>query len=192
MYDPDAPSLDDIMHFCPRPQCRKAYHARCLSRIAQKAISPINVYLAGSPDHSADFASYVSPDDALSNASSSERPSKRQRTELSISKTVKFEDVDNNRSIDERLAAISAEHPDLLKIARCPMIRGKAAGGPGGNVRDVVAARRLVYALLVGASLPEDWDSHLSLGHALHIRGIIIDMPRHDSPFACPSCHSAI
>jgi hypothetical protein len=148
-----------------------------------------NAYLESSPDSNEPY-DLTWQADCRQGKVGLERTPKRQRA--NSSRKVKFEEISGDHSVRDRLAQVGADHPDLIKIARCPIVRGKAAGGPSGNIRDVIAARRLVYALLEGAPLPEDWDSRLSVKHAQDVHTKIKSFPRHEAPFACPSCGGAI
>ncbi|OBZ76345.1 hypothetical protein A0H81_03060 [Grifola frondosa] len=132
-YNPFPPefSSDDVMHFCPHPECRK-----CQPGLTSPP-RHTGVVLRGSrhPDD-ATIVSEISP-------SSTAAP-------LALDAALASMSVDPSK-----LAHLP---PALLNIAQCPIIRcaGYVEGGWAvGNVRDVVLARRFVYSALEGAGCGE-------------------------------------
>jgi hypothetical protein len=187
------------MHFCPRPQCRRAYHVRCLDALfpsseARKKEVSLDIYLVCSPDSDTPVAmmpTLVDHDDADSNVP----PRKRRRVRFSDQVGQLKPDLEIVQARTETSA--TCETPtlpaDLLHIARCPIVRGKNVGGPSGNVRGVVAARRLVYATAQGAPLPRDWQAHVDFEHSLRVADSIGDMQGDSAaPFRCPNCGGPI
>ena len=161
------------MHFCPRPRCRKWYHRNCLS--LYPAAASAHVLLESSPDLDQPF--YVSSEisDGL----------KDNPIELLL---------DGMSLQGKSEITLSSIPVALLKIAIQPIVRSghrKAtnAGGIAGNVRAVVAARRLVYAGLDGEDVG-DWETKLNvrLDEVLaKLEGQMEVQVR-----KCPECHGPV
>lgn len=166
-YSPDDSST--LMHFCPRPSCRKAYHHTCLLNGKHKETGsslttrPLRL-LCVSPDSDEDFS--------LASALGSRRRRKNnasETTELSL-----------------RLSQLP---PSLVRVAQRQIIKGAKfeAGGVTGNVKDVVRARRLVYDALIGNPIPDDWED------SINIEKVLAKIPGQKLyPFVCPSCAGPI
>jgi len=93
---------------------------------------------------------------------------------------------------------LSTLPPDLLQVAQQPLVRGGAfaIGGVAGNIGAVTRARRIVYQLLEGGEVPDDWEEMLfgedgdaNVGNAIvKLVGGKTVIP----PLICPKCKSAI
>lgn len=90
--------------------------------------------------------------------------------------------------------------PLLLQVAQQPMLRGGAfkLGGVSGNIGFVTRARRLVYQILEGSLLPEDWEAQVFGMHGevkLGAENAVVKIfgARKPMPLVvCPKCRSAI
>ncbi|EFI27536.1 hypothetical protein CC1G_15573 [Coprinopsis cinerea okayama7 len=189
-YNPDDPSEASLMHFCPRPRCRKWYHRTCLvkqgSRETCTARSRSLRLISTSPDDDQPM-------------SLSERipmpPSKRTRHSHGGNGTTKSDDV------DPTVASALDQVPDgLVLVSEQPIVRGALyeRGGVSGNVRAVVNARRLVYEALAGKTTPSNWEE-LVLGapgsessSTLDDTVVKIKGKRTNPSLLCPECSSAI
>jgi len=73
---------------------------------------------------------------------------------------------------------------ELVKMAQQQIVKGVQAGGVVGNVKPVVAARRMIYkVLLEGTTLPTDWMDHMDVTDSTTEK-----LPR----FLCPRCNSPV
>ena len=230
-----------LMHFCPRPSCRTAYHENCLLSIksqdansnvgrssprkspaksARKHASAIHVkrrlpavngnaatnpsqtralrLLACSPDtdDEIDLQSLI-PITIIHESDTEIEPPKKKRRgrpkNIPSSPTVTV--LQQPRTVTQVLSTLP---PDLLRIAQQPLVRGGAfsSGGVAGNIGAVTRARRIVYQILEGGEVPDDWDEMLfgedgdsNVGNAIvKLIGGKTVMP----PLLCPKCKSAI
>lgn len=90
-------------------------------------------------------------------------------------------------SVEDLLAPLPI---NLVKIAQQPIVKGAAfvSGGVVGNVSQVVRARRLVYEVIAGRPLPEDWEDDFELDKAIvRVTGRKV-LPA----LICPECQSSI
>jgi hypothetical protein len=152
------------------------------------------MYLESSPDFPGRLA--LHPPAVISDVDRELRPRKRRRVRFSdqvghLKQDLSSEDICAPSGIS------ACETPvlpaDLLRIARCPIVRGEGVGGPSGNVRAVVAARRLVYDATVSGTPPRDWQKHLDIEHALDVADCIESLQGGDPvPFSCPNCAGAV
>jgi hypothetical protein len=152
------------MHFCPRPDCRAAYHQECLERPKQRlnAIAKARKFIESWPDTDEN----LSIEDLASS-----RPCRKRRK-------------GPETSISDPLEQFPEE---LVKAAQQQIVKGVQAGGVVGNVKAVVAARQLIYrSLLDGSSLPTDWKDKMDVEAAIP--------PKRKSSlvFVCPKCQSLI
>jgi len=81
----------------------------------------------------------------------------------------------------------------LVKVAEQPIVRGVAfgSGGVTGNISYVVQARRMIYEVLQGSSIPDDWASSIDMKKSL----VNIQTGAKKKPmpaFICPECESVI
>ncbi|KAF9463258.1 hypothetical protein BDZ94DRAFT_1259504 [Collybia nuda] len=174
-YSPD--DTMGLMHFCPRPSCRHAYHQKCLLaefKDPESSMTRSLRLLASSPDSDETIV--------LEDLISSEPPKKKRR----------------GRPAKKSLDPIGVSLEDLLKgmpsglvlVAQQPIVRGAAfsAGGVSGNVQAVLHARNMVYAALSGTPIPDDWEDNVDIDRA------IVRVPgRKPIPaFVCPKCGGAI
>ncbi|KAG2098884.1 hypothetical protein BD769DRAFT_1512305 [Suillus cothurnatus] len=160
-YNPDR---DPVMHFCPRPACRAAFHQECLKRPTKKldAAARARKFIESWPDTD----EKLSIEDLVSS-----RSCRKRRKGL-------------QSSISDPLEQFPEE---LVEAAQQQIVKGVQAGGVVGNVKAVVAARQLIYrSLLDGSSLPTNWEDKVDVEAA-------ISPPRQSYPvFACPQCQSLI
>jgi hypothetical protein len=135
-YNPDR---DPVMHFCPRPSCRLAFHQGCLLVSKQKESNPAawsRQLLECWPD-----------------------------TDIKRSvETVVRRRKGSGYSMSDPLEEFPEE---LVNAAQQQIVKGVQAGGVVGNVKAVVAARHLIYqTLLEGSALPNDWMSQVDFDTA--------------------------
>jgi hypothetical protein len=162
LYDPADSST--LMHFCPRPSCRKAYHATCLAA-SSSASSSVDAraiqLLSSSSDSDKPFRMY----------SKSSRPSSRTPALTPLTEE-----------------ALSTLPQALVTLAQQPIVKGAQfrQGGISGNVRAVLLARKTVYDTLNGTPLAENWDKNYNPTR-------IIAFKRKPLPFlSCPNCAGPI
>ncbi|KAG1769832.1 hypothetical protein EDD22DRAFT_868128 [Suillus occidentalis] len=160
-YNPDR---DPVMHFCPRPNCRAAYHQECLTRPKQRlnAAARARKFIENWPD----------TDEKLSIEDlASSRPCRKRRK-------------GPESSIPDPLEQFPKA---LVTAAQQQIVKGVQAGGVVGNVKAVVAARQLIYcSLLEGSPLPTDWEDKIDVEAA-------IPPKRKSTPvFVCPQCENLI
>ncbi|KAF9485638.1 hypothetical protein BDN70DRAFT_534900 [Pholiota conissans] len=267
-YNPNDNSPEMVMHFCPRPSCRRAYHQSCLlagnhkeakevkreakgsastsgsvivsnppnsqkpaTRSARKHAVPVKSQKASTPE--------VQPTSAFASGSSSSSSSRALRLLACSPDTDDFVDLeslipltvistaveDDAEAVDppkkkrrgrppkkapaapshealvqppRSLAAALAEiPPELREIAEQPMVRGNAfvLGGVSGNIGFVTRARRLVYQILEGSSVPDDWMLQVFASSDLGVVNAIVKIGgtrKALPPVICPNCKSAI
>jgi hypothetical protein len=146
------------MHFCPRPSCRAAYHQECLTRLTKL---DARKFIESWPD---------------------------------TTEKISIEDLAGSRPRRKRRKGPESSIPDpleqfpkaLVKAAQQQIVKGFQAGGVVGNVKSVVAARRLIYcSLLEGSPLPTDWEDKIDVEAIPPERkGTLV--------FQCPYCESLI
>ncbi|KAL4264963.1 hypothetical protein AB1N83_004510 [Pleurotus pulmonarius] len=161
-YSPSATSV--LMHFCPRPSCRRWYHAKCLkgikSMLKLKNTDPEagRRYLATSPF--TDASMRLPGDDDVP----ASRPTKKRRT----NHTVTITPIDNSQDPECR-ARYEALPDDLLEAAQQPIVKGRALGSGHivGNIRLVALARKAVYEIIDGDELEDDWEQTINPNAAL-------------------------
>ncbi|KAH6903166.1 hypothetical protein BKA70DRAFT_602404 [Coprinopsis sp. MPI-PUGE-AT-0042] len=186
-YSPDDDSEQGLMHFCPRPQCRKWYHLTCLTEQDPPAHCSARAWglrlMATSPDDDLKECLYQRIPGS---------PSKRTRKSMT-------KDANRTDDSDATLAALLNDLPkNLVTTAQQPIVRGAryAAGGVSGNVRAVVNARRLLLNCLAHWDLPDDWeDIILGEGSSKTTFGAMvvrIKGRKSPIPLLCPQCQSAI
>lgn len=169
-------SEDHLMHFCPRPDCRKWYHRRCLVKNSYVdesnfADHPTRL-LASSPDTNEPF---VFPE--------AEPLPKRSRFKADSKRFKRLPDP------EELLSSLPT---DLVTVAQQPIIKGGHIG-VAGNVRWVVNARRMLYNALAiyGGSVipvPDDWEESVNVEKAVR-RGV----GKNKIPaLVCPKCHGPV
>ncbi|KAG1721463.1 hypothetical protein EDB19DRAFT_1772800 [Suillus lakei] len=160
-YNPDR---DPVMHFCPRPACCIAYHQGCLQKPTQRpnAAARARMFIECWPDTD----EKLSIEDLVGS-----QPCRKRRK-------------GHKSSISDPLEQFPEE---LVRVAQQQIMKGRQAGGVVGNVRAVVAARRLIYrGLLDGSALPTDWKDKVDVKKA-------IPPQRKSSPvFECPQCQGLI
>lgn len=169
------------MHFCPRPNCRKSYHRRCLVKASyvdtsDEANLPIRL-LASSPDSDEPFEipTYEPP-----------RKKQKQIHRGHVHPTANKTRVTLPSASPEPEELLSSLPADLVNAAEQPIIKGGSAGIVG-NVTDVVKARRLVYDALNEGSLPEDWADIVDVDSAvLKVDGKKIPA------LLCPACQGPV
>ncbi|OAX37132.1 hypothetical protein K503DRAFT_251758 [Rhizopogon vinicolor AM-OR11-026] len=153
------PDRDQVMHFCPRPTCCLAFHQECLLMYKQ---------------HESNTAA-------------------RARRLLEC-----WPDTDKKLSVETLIrrgkgSGYSMSDPlkefpeELLQTAQQQIVKGVQAGGVVGNVKSVVAARRLIYKTLIeGSILPVDWMSQVDVDTVVHLQDKGFPV------YLCPECRSAI
>ncbi|TFK67649.1 hypothetical protein BDN72DRAFT_960887 [Pluteus cervinus] len=171
-YKPD--DFSGLMHFCPRPSCRQAYHQICLVRAESKETARGRKHrlLLCSPDTDKEFSLEALIKERVSTPAKKRRSSGGKRAISATSPT-------------SVLASLPAK---LVELAMQPMVRGAAfpEGGVTGNISYVAHARRLVYSGMTDTDpIPDDWEDEVNQ-HATIVT--MEDIP----PLVCPKCKSAI
>jgi hypothetical protein len=224
-----------LMHFCPRPSCRIAYHENCLLNIksqdpnpvagpssrrspaksARKHASAIHVkrrstavngnsgqpqsralrLLACSPDtdDDIDLESLIPITIHRKSDAEIEPPKKKRRGRPKNIPSSPTEDVlQQPRTLTQVLSTLP---PDLLQVAQQPLVRGGAfaVGGVAGNIGAVTRARRIVYQILEGGEVPDDWEEEM-LDEDANVGNAIVKLigGKTVPPLLCPKCNSAI
>ncbi|KAJ7242017.1 hypothetical protein C8J57DRAFT_1368103 [Mycena rebaudengoi] len=176
-YDLTANSSMRVMHFCPRPHCRRSYHTSCLLENGSwgHKSHPL-ICLSSSPDidEIPTFAPHIlAPDE----------PSEKGTL---LTKDCCLPDT------------IPLFPDGLLNLASQPIVRGLASLGIAGNTAAVVAARRLVYtALKSGRPVPEDWAANMPMDVQLAIVEDSLPVLQLDETgepliLTCPNCTGPI
>ncbi|KAH7912870.1 hypothetical protein BJ138DRAFT_1124884 [Hygrophoropsis aurantiaca] len=169
-----------IMHFCPRPTCKRAYHRACLrERFCDPDEQDIGRRLM---ENWPNTHRHRTIEDIISE-SSDQPPSKRRKG--------------NSTFTTRRISASNAldEFPnELIKVAQQPIIKGTGVpGGIVGNIKAVTIARGIIYDVLAhGGAIPDDWRSQMGLdldGSTSSAQGIK-SFP--NKCFVCPECGSRI
>ncbi|KAJ7165133.1 hypothetical protein C8R46DRAFT_1098251 [Mycena filopes] len=158
LYDPSDAAAGSVMHLCPRPNCRKYYHAGCISPSKGKRKSTPTA-----PHQRVDFL-LTDPDTGVAlelplNESASAEPPQKRRRASPVADPTAFS------------APIAGLPQQLVRAAAQPLVRGGKLG-VAGNVAAVIAARRLVCgALRDGDStdtwterMPKDWERTMPPG----------------------------
>ncbi|KDQ56822.1 hypothetical protein JAAARDRAFT_158053 [Jaapia argillacea MUCL 33604] len=175
-YNPDI----DTMHFCPRPSCRASYHRECLlkAKWVETSTSGRDLrLLCSNPDS----------DDTFEMRTLGPR---RKRVKLDLVAGSTYA-PSGDRSLEEALDYLPT---GLVKIAQLPIMKGVEGGGLVGNVRSVVAARRMVYEALMSVSgplaVPSNWEERVDLSEVPSSRRAkqLSKIPL----FRCPQCQGAI
>ncbi|TFK31686.1 hypothetical protein BDQ12DRAFT_693727 [Crucibulum laeve] len=181
-YSPDDKTT--LMHFCPRPSCRKWYHSTCLLRAKSKerrVASWEMRLLVSSPD---------SDDTLVLEELVTSPPKKRQRRRPSSDDAIS---ISPRMSLNDALELIP---DDVLRIAQQPIVKGHSYKGGGivGNVNAVACARKMVYDALSGTDLPDDWRDVLTEVGKKELSDAIVKLEdRRTIPaFICPQCEGAI
>lgn len=179
-YAPDDSDPQHLMHFCPRPSCRHFYHESCLE--SQKGLTQAARtlhLLMNWPDND----EKVNIVDLLSlPCTRKTRSRKVAQASTNLGETW--------RTTSEFLDTFPEE---IIKVAEQPIVRGKTfpAGGITGNISYVVLARRMIYEVLRGSSIPDDWSAHINVTRA--IVNIQLGAKKKPMPaFLCPECESII
>ncbi|TFK52994.1 hypothetical protein OE88DRAFT_1724729 [Heliocybe sulcata] len=178
-YNPDK----DIMHLCPHPSCRRWYHRTCLvirgsieSKVTKRERE--DSLLSSSPDSDEPFpvAAYQHPVPMPS-------PKKGRGPGTGRGKGKSIVHVSPLATLPE----------DLLETARLPIVKGAKVGGLVGNVRGVVAARRIVYAALEGREpVPKGWREKVIDGCKAIREEAAYGWEDEAPPLKCPQCQGAI
>ena len=233
-----------LMHFCPRPSCRIAYHENCLLNIksqdpdpvagpsrrkfpaksARKHASAIHVkrrstavngndtsgqsqsrdlrLLACSPDTDDEVnleslipMTIIHKDVHHESDAEIEPPKKKRRGRPKNIPSSPTEVVlQQPRTLTQVLSTLP---PELLQVAQQPLVRGGAfaVGGVAGNIGAVTRARRIVYQILEGGEVPDNWEEMLfgedgdsNFGNAI----VKLIGGKTVPPLLCPKCNSAI
>jgi len=165
-YNPDR---DPVMHFCPRPACCLAFHPECLVTLETCIHKESNTAY----DAWKFLESWPDTDEKLSveDLTIDSPPCRKRRkgSETSISDPLK-------------------DFPEeLVQAAQQPIVKGMGAGGVVGNVKAVVAARRLIYnTLREGSTLPTDWMYQVDVEAAIPLE------TKSFTGLLCPYCQSHI
>ena len=226
-----------LMHFCPRPSCRTAYHEKCLLSIKSQDPNPVAVSSSSKPTKSARkhaSAIHVKRRSLAANGNATLSPSETRALRLLACSPDTDDEIDLQSLIPITITqesgteppkkkrrgrpknipssptatvlhqpltltqVLSTLPPDLLQVAQQPLVRGGAFanGGVAGNVGAVTRARRMVYQILEGGEVPDDWEEMLfgEDGDANVANAIVklIGGKTVVPPLLCPKCNSAI
>ena len=82
---------------------------------------------------------------------------------------------------------------EIVKVAEQPIVRGAIfrKGGITGNILYVVLARRMIYGVLQGSSVPDDWSTHIDVAKST-VKVQMGAKKKPMLPFLCPQCNSVI
>jgi predicted nucleic acid-binding Zn-ribbon protein len=166
---PYTPGVERILHFCPRPGCRKFYHQSCLVKHDYVEETRKHRLLETWPD-----IDRTAPVEKLHDLYPG-RPRKRQKIHHSDSEM---------ESEHDPLSGIPAQ---LVAVAEQPIVRGTQGGGVVGNIASVAAARELIFkSLSRGSLIPDDWESKIDTSTAAF--SDTDTLPN----CICPNCYSPI
>ncbi|KZT09662.1 uncharacterized protein LAESUDRAFT_674547 [Laetiporus sulphureus 93-53] len=169
---PKDDAAPDSMHFCPRENCRTWYHTSCLMKYGRVDDFNVTCYegdrgvrlLAVNPDSDLDCAvlsSFSRPhdlDDSTSetselNRSLSGTPATTFSTLAPPLSPLSLSEIIEQMAVSYRIAHLPSS---LVRLAQSPIVRRPGIPPPDsgwsavGNVKEVVLARRFVYAALEG------------------------------------------
>ncbi|KAL5497727.1 hypothetical protein ACEPAH_2658 [Sanghuangporus vaninii] len=187
-----------IMHFCPRKGCCRAFHANCLVRngSVEKSQKDPRVLRA---QRGLQF------ERTLPSTSDEEEDGCGNSSPISDSMTLSVPNSNNYPESD-----IDRHHeipPELLALARSPMVKGNGTGLPHewscvtGNLALVTRARKLVHDALESKNsrLPLKWRTLLEIPGEESMNDENIDVGKirvwaveDDYLFLCPRCKGAI
>ncbi|KAJ7768706.1 hypothetical protein DFH07DRAFT_807700 [Mycena maculata] len=179
-YDLNDKSPLHVMYMCPRPHCRRFYHLCCLLELGHwtPMTHPL-IRLSCSPD--TDDIPFETPCTLTA-----ERPPQKTSDAMGSSSSC---------IVDELVTRLPK---DLITLAAQSIVRGAALPNLGitGNCRDVVSARRIVYAaILKGTPAVNEWEERLDVDAAI----VESDLPvlQHEDTgkavvLMCPNCHGPI
>ncbi|KAF8964738.1 hypothetical protein BDZ97DRAFT_1659688 [Flammula alnicola] len=195
-YDPNDNAPSSLMHFCPRPSCRRAYHQKCLLSAKSKESSTTATIVVTKARALRLLACSPDTDEDVDLESLIPLTKKRRgRPSKNPPASVREAHVQEPRSLASILDELPAE---LLEVAQQPLVRGGAfaKGGVAGNVGFVTRARRLVYEVLEGSLLPEEWKEHVfGESKEVGVENAIVKIAGSRKalpPVVCPHCKSAI
>ena len=82
---------------------------------------------------------------------------------------------------------------EVVHVAEQPIVRGAVfkKGGITGNVSYVVLARRMIYGVLQGSSVPDDWLTQIDVAKSI-VKFHMGAKKKPMLPFMCPRCNSII
>lgn len=187
-YSPDDSNPEQLMHFCPRPSCRKFYHEECLQKHR----------LGNSSASLQRIMTWPNTDDALSIVGlwstihmPMERPRKRRAKDGHG--MVPLPDSASEESCNITMDFLDSLPNPLVKVAEQPIVRGAAfvKGGVSGNVAPVTQARQMIYDVLQGSSVPESWQETIDVSSAI-VTLRMGSKKRNVNNVFCPNCQSAI
>ncbi|KAF8635562.1 hypothetical protein AX15_000212 [Amanita polypyramis BW_CC] len=188
IYSPDDSDANNLMHFCPRPSCRKFYHQGCLDVIRGEKHSSRTLQLITTwpdTDEKLSLSELLSP---RKQSLGRFRPGGVPRQRKTTSSVVV--DLDP----DDVISGFLGLFPDeLIRVAEQPIVRGAAftAGGVAGNISYVALARRMIYEALHGSSVPDDWPAHIVVSKS--VVDLKIGAKKRTIPgLVCPECKSFI
>ncbi|KAF8153107.1 hypothetical protein B0H34DRAFT_91636 [Crassisporium funariophilum] len=243
-YRPEDTDPSNLMHFCPRPSCQRAYHQGCLvdakSKESSKAFSSATITITGrsarkrttsihskiikaeekeekiesralrlltcSPDTNdvVDLESLIpitvvpTKTQHDSDSEPPEPPKKKRRGRPAKNPPPASPKETLLQQPLTLSAALALLPPDLLEVAQQPLVRGGAfsVGGVSGNIGTVTRARRLVYHILEGADVPDNWEELVfgkDTGVCVANTIVKLDGGKRVLPaLICPKCQSAI
>lgn len=162
------PGKGKVLHFCPRPSCRKFYHQSCLEKGAYVNLKVDHRPLETWPDIDRDSTA-------------------EDLCAMPPAKRLKADDCTLGKRLGCNKDPLAAIPRKLLAVAEQPMMRGSPEWGIVGNITAVAAARTLIYNTLSrDGVIPDDWESKMDISAAF---------PLAKGPythFFCPSCYSAV
>jgi hypothetical protein len=158
------------MHFCARRGCRQAYHQQCLLRAGHMEFPSTDRdfrLLSSSPDSDADVS--VTDLSAIQSQGGDQRGQPSEDPWMATLSEV-----------------ISTLPPELSELASQPILKGGEGGSVVGNVKSVVAARRMVDNVVTGPpSLSEEWQELVDTAPKYWRKEAL-------PPLICPKCKGPI
>ncbi|KAL5478580.1 hypothetical protein ACEPAI_2764 [Sanghuangporus weigelae] len=187
-----------IMHFCPRKGCCRAFHANCLARdgFVEKSQKDLRALRAQRG---------LQLERTLPSASDEEEDERGSSSPISNSITLSV--PNSNRYPETETDRHHEIPPELLVLARSPMVKGNGTGLPHewscvtGNLALVTRARKLVHDALESKNsrLPLKWRTLLEIPGEESMNDENIDASKvrawaveDDYLFLCPRCKGAI
>lgn len=190
------------MHFCPRTSCRRAFHRSCLIAgsfvdISESATLPIRL-LASSPDTDEPFEIEMSIGREPPRKKAKKTPPARSGKGKGKGKEKEKDQADATRRITlpeptDTEALLSSLPADLVRAATQPILKGGNIPHVGGNVADVVNARRIVLDALHRGELSEGWEEFVNVENAIVTGTTAAGTTWNEvPPLLCPLCAGPI
>ncbi|KAF7986097.1 hypothetical protein HWV62_41517 [Athelia sp. TMB] len=157
LYNPDEREPENLMHTCPRKDCRRAWHRGCLLS---------HGFVSNRPEEGRERFLKSDPDASGTLGTDSQPPRKKARIKGKGKRQQKASVEDEDESGDEGNVAFLATLPaPLVRAALQPILKPWPPSSPmvSGNVSRVINARRLVLQALKDGEVAEGWEEFVGL-----------------------------